>query len=98
MKKESLTRHKKIVHDGVKVKYPCKQCDQEFTQKGNLARHQMAVHEGAHDDHIQDHIESGHNGQNGQNGHNGCHVMVQYGHKYGRYWCLWKEQIIHEND
>ena len=46
LKKESLTRHKKIVHDGVKVKYPCKQCGQEFTQKGNLARHQMAAHEG----------------------------------------------------
>ena len=44
------------------------------------------------DDHIQDHIESGHYGQNGQNGPNGRHRMKKNGHKYSNYWCLWKDQ------
>ena len=42
MQKKSLTRHKKIVHYG--VKYTCKQCSKEFTDKGTLAEHQRAVH------------------------------------------------------
>ena len=43
-------------------------------------------------DHINSHIESGHCGQNGQNGHNGRFGTVYYGHKYGHYWCLLKDQ------
>ena len=38
------------------------------------------------------HIEAGHNGQNGQNGQIGHCGLFSYGHKYGHYWCLWKEQ------
>ena len=43
-------------------------------------------------DHINSHIESGHCGQNGQNGHNGRFGTVYYGHEYGHYWCLLKDQ------
>ena len=44
------------------------------------------------DDHIQGHIELGHHNQIDQNGHNGRLGMICYGHKYGPYWCLWKDQ------
>ena len=42
--KNSLTRHKKIVHEG--IKFPCRQCNYQAITKGNLAKHKTAVHEG----------------------------------------------------
>ena len=42
--KNSLARHKKIVHEG--IKFPCRQCNYQATTKGNLAKHKTAVHEG----------------------------------------------------
>ena len=38
--KNSLTRHKKIVHEG--LKFPCGQCKHQSTSKGNLAPHNRA--------------------------------------------------------
>ena len=35
--KNSLAKHKKIVHEG--VKFPCGQCNIQATLKGNLAEH-----------------------------------------------------------
>ena len=46
----------------------------------------------SNNDHNNGHIDSGHYGQIGQNGHNGRFGMVYYGHKYGHYWCLLKDQ------
>ena len=40
--KKSMTRHKKIVHEG--VKYPCRQCNKEYTDKDSLGRHKRSVH------------------------------------------------------
>ena len=42
--KNSLARHKKIVHEG--VKYPFGQYNYQATTKGSLAEHKRAVHEG----------------------------------------------------
>ena len=42
--KESLAEHQRGIHEG--VKYPCRQCGKQFSQKGALARHQRAAHEG----------------------------------------------------
>ena len=36
--------HKMSVHEG--IKYQCSQCENKFTQKGDLKRHKMSVHEG----------------------------------------------------
>jgi len=44
------------------------------------------------DNHIQDHIESGHISQNGLNGPNGRHGMVKYGQKYSSKWCKDQEK------
>ena len=42
--KESLDRHKRSVHEG--MKYPCGQCEYQATTKENLDRHKRSVHEG----------------------------------------------------
>ena len=42
--------------------------------------------------HIYDHIRSHHSGHYGLFVENGDYGMSQYGHKYGQYWCLCKEQ------
>ena len=42
--KNSLARHKKIVHEW--VKYPCRQCNYQANKKSQLTEHQKAVHEG----------------------------------------------------
>ena len=41
---ESLAKHKRAVHEG--VKYSCGQCCQQFSLKGSLALHKRAIHEG----------------------------------------------------
>ena len=38
-----LKRHIESVHE--KVKYPCNQCEKQFTQQGNLRKHIESVHE-----------------------------------------------------
>ena len=40
--REVLRNIKKKVHEG--IKHPCQQCDKQFSQKGNLARHLGTVH------------------------------------------------------
>ena len=42
--KDSLARHKMIVHE--RVKFLCGKCNHQSASKGNLARHKMAIHEG----------------------------------------------------
>ena len=42
--KNSLAKHKRIVHNG--VKFSCSQCSYQTTTKGHFAEHQRAVHEG----------------------------------------------------
>ena len=42
--KSSLGRHKKIVHNGLRL--PCMQCAYQATTKGSLAEHQRVLHEG----------------------------------------------------
>ena len=34
------------VHEGVKIKYPCNQCDSEFVCKKALKNHRLSIHEG----------------------------------------------------
>ena len=41
---EILKKTQTSVHDG--VKYPCKHCNYEATQKGHLKEHQKSVHDG----------------------------------------------------
>ena len=41
--KNSYSRHKKIVQEG--VKFPCGQCNHQATSKGNLISHKRAVHQ-----------------------------------------------------
>ena len=40
--KDSITKHKKSVHEG--KKYQCKDCSSLFTQKSSLPTHQQFVH------------------------------------------------------
>ena len=40
--KKKLSRHKVIVHEG--VKYPCSQCGKQFSRKDRLAKHNKSVH------------------------------------------------------
>ena len=39
---DSLTTHKKLVHEG--VKYSCSQCDHQFKNQGYLEGHKLSVH------------------------------------------------------
>ena len=43
-RKESLDRHKRSVHEG--IKYPCNQCEYLASRKEHLDRHKRLVHEG----------------------------------------------------
>ena len=40
----SLNMHMQTVHEG--LKFPCDECDKQFTQKGYLNVHMKSVHEG----------------------------------------------------
>ena len=39
-----IKRHVKTIHVG--VRYPCGQCDYNFTDKGNFRKHVKSIHEG----------------------------------------------------
>ena len=39
-----MKKHIQTVHDG--VKYPCDQCEKQFTQQSNLNKHILSPHEG----------------------------------------------------
>ena len=43
-RKDSLIRHYRSIHEG--IKYPCNQCDSQFTQQRHLQTHIQSIHEG----------------------------------------------------